>query len=81
MQPGIASLIPKLLRLGLHWGAFLATEQRNQYAIPKLLRLGLHWGPEKLKAQIALSLIPKLLRLGLHWGWLILKLCRISGNS
>ena len=60
--------IPKLLRLGLHWGTDCETGKEVVEDIPKLLRLGLHWGERKRRIPSKNGEIPKLLRLGLHWG-------------
>ena len=64
----VASVIPKLLRLGLHWGDDGTAAWPAIGTIPKLLRLGLHWGTTSDIKRQADKLIPKLLRLGLHWG-------------
>ncbi len=39
-----SAVIPKLLRLGLHWGMHDNLHPNAKGMIPKLLRLGLHWG-------------------------------------
>ena len=64
-----SAVIPKLLRLGLHWGMHDNLHPNAKGMIPKLLRLGLHWGALKAYTlPVSRSRIPKLLRLGLHWG-------------
>ena len=44
MEQAGTERIPKLLRLGLHWGKLPTGTPVDDGTIPKLLRLGLHWG-------------------------------------
>ena len=46
------TVIPKLLRLGLHWGKLFDGFDVRVFVIPKLLRLGLHWGVQEVAEHV-----------------------------